>query len=145
MKYVYCLILLFLLFASCSIEQRIERREDRLTGTWQIEKATFKEDDELFADNITSEFRGDRITFFPDFSLRYDAGNGEIFDGFWRISALREFDDNDLEFAIDADFFDLRGRLAFQWIGTIDRLTEHNFNVNISERNGRLRLKWDRL
>jgi hypothetical protein len=143
-KYVCFLLLLFLLFASCSIEQRIERREDRLVGTWQIDKASFKEDDELFADNITDEFRGDRITFFPDFSLRYDAGTGELFDGVWRISALREFDDNDLEFAIDADFFDPGGRIAFQWIGIVDRLTDNNFNVDLSERNGRLRIKWDK-
>ena len=142
MRLLYLLPLL--LVAACSIEDRIERREDRLTGSWQIERAFFKENDELFRDDITADFAGDRITFFPDFTLTYAAGNGEVFEGFWRINALREVD-NDLEFTIDADFFDFRGRLAFQWLGTIDKLTNNNFNIDVAERNGVLRLRWDRL
>ena len=144
MRYVYSFLLLFVLFSACSIEDKIERREDRLTGSWQLEHASLKEDDELFADNVTDQFRGDRITFFADYSLFYEAGNGEVFDGFWRINALRELDD-DLEFTLDADFFDGRGRLAFQWLGTIDKLTGNSFNINLSERTGTLRLRWDRL
>ena len=141
MQYSYLLFLVFLI--GCSLEDRIERREDRLTGTWQIERAFFKEDDELFRDNVTRDFAGDRVTFYPDYTLTYLTGNGEVFEGFWRISVLRE-QDNDTEFTLDADFFD-RGQLAFQWLGTIDKLTGNSFNINIAERNGTLRLRWDRL
>lgn len=145
MKKLLPILALSLLFISgCSIEDRIERREDRLTGTWIVEKAFFNRDGALFRDNITNEFRGDRVTFFPDYSLEYVAGNGEVFQGVWFIDAFRDRED-DLEFTIDADFFDFRGDLAFRWVGEITLLTENNFNVNIAERNGILRIRWDKL
>ncbi|MEL6274919.1 MAG: hypothetical protein AAFU03_07445, partial [Bacteroidota bacterium] len=63
------------------------------------------------------------------------------------ISALRDVGDDgdDVEFLIDADFFDENGFLAFQWIGTIERLGRNNFNVRVQERDGELVLKWDRI
>lgn len=134
-----------LFFASgCSIEDRIQRREDRLIGTWVIDRAVFDEDGALFNSNITDEFRGDRVTFFPDNSVEYVTGNGQVFVGTWFIDALRDLDD-DLEFTIDADFFDAGGFLAFRWVGTISRLTENNFNLSVSEIDGTLRLRWDKL
>lgn len=134
-----------LFFASgCSIEDRIQRREDRLIGTWVIDRAVFDEDGALFNDNITDEFRGDRVTFFPDNTVEYVTGNGQVFVGTWFIDALRDLDD-DLEFTIDADFFDGGGFIAFRWIGTISRLTENNFNLSVSEIDGTLRLRWDKL
>lgn len=134
-----------LFFASgCSIEDRIQRREDRLLGTWVIDRAVFDEDGALFNSNITDEFAGDRVTFFPDNSVEYVTGNGQVFVGTWFIDALRDLDD-DLEFTIDADFFDAGGFLAFRWVGTISRLTENNFNLSVSEIDGTLRLRWDKL
>lgn len=147
---VLSLALLFLLtplISGCSIQDRIERREDRLIGSWIIDRAFFYEDGNLFRDNLTNEFRGDVITFFPDFTLRYDAANGEIYDGVWAISALRDQEDGDpdVEFLIDADFFDFRGFVAFTWIGQVQRLGSRNFNVRLQERTGELLLRWDRL
>lgn len=146
MKTRYLFLTLTALFfaTGCSIEDRIERREDRLLGTWVIDRASFDEDGALFNDNITDEFRGDRITFFPDNTLEYVTGNGAVFQGPWFIDALRDLDE-DLEFTIDADFFDANGFLAFRWVGTIQRLTENNFNLNVSEVDGTLRLRWDKL
>ncbi len=137
-------LLLFLVFVGCSIEDRIERREDRLLGAWQIDKATFKDDNALFRDNVTGDFRGDRVTFFPDYTLLYETGTGQLFDGYWVINAVRDRDD-DTEFTLDADFFDLRGRPAFQWLGTIDRLSNNSLNVTVFERGGVLQLRWDKL
>nr|WP_256534202.1 lipocalin family protein [Lewinella sp. JB7] len=113
-------------------------------GSWQLERATYRGDDALFTRNVTDDFRGDRITFDPDYTAYYETGTGRRFTGYWRISALRDRDD-DLEFTIDADFFDPFGNPDFRWLGTIDRLTENNFNIRIYERGGLLRLKWDRL
>jgi len=139
------LFLATLFFATgCSIQDRIERREDRLLGTWVIDRAVFDEDGALFNNNITDEFAGDRITFFPDNTVEYVTGNGQFFVGTWFIDALRDLDD-DLEFTIDADFFDADGFLAFRWVGTISRLTNNNFNLSISEVDGTLRLRWDKL
>lgn len=148
MKNFLPLALLFVLFASgCSIQERIENREDRLIGSWELDRAFFYEDGNLFRDNITNEFRGDRITFFPDFTLLYEAGNGELFDGFWAISALRDQEDgdDDIEFLIDADFFNFQGQVAFSWIGQIQRLGNNNFNVRVQERTGELVLRWDKI
>jgi hypothetical protein len=145
MKYLYTLFALGLLLSTgCSIQDQVERREDRLLGTWIIEKASFNEDGALFNSNVTDEFAGDRVTFLPNGRLEYLTGDGRFFVGTWFIDALRDLDD-DLEFTIDADFFDGGGFLAFRWIGTIDRLTENNFNINVSEVDGTLRLKWDKL
>jgi hypothetical protein len=143
-KLLPILALAMLFISSCSIEERIIRREDRLTGTWIVERAFFNWDGALFRDNITNEFRGDRVTFFPDYSLEYVSGTGEVFQGVWFIDAFRDRED-DLEFTIDADFFDARGSLAFRWVGEITLLTQNNFNVNIAERNGILRIRWDKL
>lgn len=134
-----------LLFATgCSIQDRIERREDRLLGTWEIDRATFDEDGALFNNNITDDFRGDRITFLRNGRLEYVTGDGRFFAGTWFIDALRDLDD-DLEFTIDADFFAPDGFLAFRWLGTISRLTNNNFNLNVSEIDGTLRMRWDKL
>ena len=145
MKYLFVLATTLLFLASgCSIEDRIERREDRLLGTWVIDRVTFDEDGALFNNNLTDEFAGDRVTFFPDGTLEYVAGNGEVFRGPWFIDALRDLDD-DVEFTIDADFFDFNGFLAFRWVGTIQRLTNNNFNLNVAEVDGTLRMRWDKL
>lgn len=139
-----CTALLCLLISGCSVESQLERREDRLLGTWVIERATFNEDGALFNDNITDQFRGDRITFLPNGQLEYVTGDGRFFGGVWFLDALRDLDD-DLEFTLDADFFDAAGFLAFRWVGTVDRLTDNNFNINVAEVDGILRLKWDKL
>lgn len=143
-RFLPLLYLLLITAISCSIEDKIERREDRLLGTWQIDKATFKDDDDLFRDNVTHEFRGDRVSFFPDFTLLYETGDGQLFDGYWVISAVRDLDD-ETEFTLDADFFDLRGRPAFQWLGTLKRLNGNRLNVTVYERGGVLQLRWDKL
>lgn len=144
MKFLYPLFAICLLLATgCSIEDRIERREDRLLGTWVIQKATFDEDGALFNDNVTRDFAGDRVTFLRGGRVEYVTGDGRFFDGTWFIDALRDLDD-DLEFTIDADFFD-GPRLAFRWIGTISRLTQNDFNISVSEVDGTLRMKWDKL
>ena len=139
------LSLLSLLWLSgCSIQDRVANREDRLIGTWVIDRASFDEDGGLFNDNITDDFRGDEITFYPDGTVEYLSGDGRFFSGPWFLDALRDLDD-DVEFVLDADFFLDSGVLAFRWSGTIQRLTNNNFNINIPEVDGTLRLRWDKI
>lgn len=145
MKYLYLFFAFGLLFTTgCSLEDRIDRREDRLLGTWVLDRATFDEDGALFNSNVTDEFAGDRITFLRNGQVEYLTGDGRFFVGTWFIDALRDLDD-DTEFTLDADFFDNRGFLAFRWVGTINRLTRNNFNINVAEVDGVLRLRWDKL
>lgn len=134
----------FLFLSSCSIQDRVANREDRLIGTWVIDRATFDEDGALFNKNVTGEFRGDEITFFRDGTVEYVDADGRFFSGPWFIDALRDLD-QDVEFALDADFFLDSGVLAFRWSGTIQRLNQRNFNLNVAEVDGTLRMRWDKV
>lgn len=144
-KYLTFFIGLFLI-TSCTTEDLIERREDRLIGSWEIDRARFDEDNEFFSDNIINEYRGDELTFFEDGTLEYLEDNGELFIGTWYIDAIRNSSNDDgTLFTLDADFYDIDGNLVFRWLGDIDRLTYRNFNISISDRDGELRLRWDKL
>ena len=146
MAYKFSILLLGLfLITSCSTEELIERKEDRIIGSWEIDRARFDEDGFSFSDNVISEYRGDELTFFADGSLEYIEDNGEIYTGTWYIDAIRGGgeDDNTL-FTLDADFYDIDGFLVFRWLGDIDKLTFQNFNLSISDRDGELRLRWDK-
>ena len=146
MAYKYAILLLGLfLITSCSTEELIERREDRLIGTWEIDRARYDEDGFSFSDNIINEYRGDELTFFSNGFLEYIEDNGEVFTGTWYIDALRgRGEDDETEVTLDADFYDVNDNLVFRWLGDIQRLTYRNFNINISDRGGELRLRWDK-
>ncbi len=75
---------------SCTIEDRLERKEDRLLGTWYFDRAFYKEDGDLFRDNVINEFEGDLITFFDDYTALYeDYSLNAAFDGGWEMFADR--------------------------------------------------------
>ena len=146
MTYRLAILLLgIFIITSCTTEQLIERREDRLIGSWEIDRARYDADGLFNSSNITNEYRGDELTFFENGELEYIENNGEIFTGTWYIDAIRGGgeDDNTL-FTLDADFYDIDGFLVFRWLGDIDRLTFNNFNISISDRDGELRLRWDK-
>ena len=144
-SFVLLITLLLLWLASgCSVQDQVANHEDRLIGTWIIDKASFDEDGALFNRNVTDDFEGDELVFYEDGTVEYFAADGRIFSGPWFIDALRDLDD-DLEFTLDADFFLPSGVLAFRWSGTIQKLTENNFNLNVPEVDGTLRLRWDKI
>jgi len=134
------------IFSSCTTEDLIERREDRLIGSWEIDRARYDDDGFNFnTDNVINEYRGDELTFFEDGSLEYIEDDGEFYTGTWYIDAIRgQGDDGSTLFTLDADFYDVDGFLVFRWLGDIDRLTYRNFNISISDRDGELRLRWDK-
>ncbi|NJC26430.1 hypothetical protein [Neolewinella antarctica] len=133
-----------LLTTGCSIQDQVANREDRLIGTWVIDRAVFDEDGALFNTNVTDEYAGDEVVFYPDGTVEYFSGDGRFFSGPWFLDALRDLDD-DVEFTLDADFFLDSGVLAFRWSGTIQKLTNNNFNLNVPEVDGTLRLRWDKV
>ncbi len=138
------LLLLLFLATGCSVQDQLLNREERLIGTWLIDRAVFDEDGNLFNSNITDEYQGDELSFYPDGTVEYLTGDGRFFSGPWFIDAQRDLDD-DVEFTLDADFFLSSGVLAFRWTGTIQRLTENRLVVNVPEVDGTLRLRWDKL
>ena len=142
-------LLLFALFVAsgCSIEDRLERREDKLMGSWIFDKARFDEDGDLFNDNVIDDFRGDIITFYSDFTCTYDAANGQVFEGVWVMNAVRDQIDgeSDVEFLLDIDFFNLNDSHAFTWLGTLTYLTRNRLTLHVHERTGKFIFKFDRL
>ena len=137
-------LLLTLLSTSCITEWRLNNKEDRIIGVWEIERAFYKDYNALFRDNITSQYRGDRIEFLRNFTSIYDDYSTRRFAyGEWELSAIREYydDDSDLDFYLDAYFYDDLGRLTFDLNGEVSRLTFNRFNLRIPDGNGELLLK----
>lgn len=132
---------------ACSVESQLERREDRILGTWVIDRARFDENGDLFSDNVDDAFKGDLLDFFADGTVNYESVDNALFLGAYRIVPWREDvnGEGDLEFVLDAEFYFPDGTLAFAWVGGIDRLGNNDFNLSISEPTGVLRLRLDRV
>ena len=87
----------------------------------------------------------EKLSFFENGSLEYIDDNVEIYTGTWFIDALRgRGEDDSTLYTLDADFYDINDNLVFRWVGDIDKLTYRNFNISISDRDGELRLRWDK-
>ncbi|NND31892.1 MAG: hypothetical protein HKN76_04820 [Saprospiraceae bacterium] len=147
-------LLLFTIIAvtlgACSKEGIIRRKEDKLIGAWEFEKVTYKKDGALFRDNITSDYANDVIEFFPDYSAIYDDYSlRSVFDGEWSLIVDEDdvFDgsNSDLEFFVDAVFYDFLHREDFYVFGSIDRLNRNKLNLEGSDRFGRYNFKLRRL
>lgn len=136
--------------SSCSKEGIIRRKENRLIGAWEFEKVFYKRDNALFRDNITDEFANDVIEFFPDYTAIYDDYSlSAIFDGEWSLivdeDEVYDNSNSDLEFFVDAVFFDFLNREDFYVFGSIDRLNRNRLNLEGSDRFGRYTFKLRRL
>lgn len=129
--------------SSCSDEYFLERKEDKIVGTWEFEKAFYKEDGSLFRDNITHQYADDQVNFYGDYFAEYvDASLNTVFPGEWQILLDQDIyftDDQtsrNLEFFIDATFFDLVAGEEFTFFGSIDRLDRNVLRFEASDRDG---------
>ena len=73
MKHLHILAILSIitLATGCSDDYLVDRKEDKLIGTWEFEKAFYRRDGDLFRDNVTLDYRDDVIVFFGDYSAEY--------------------------------------------------------------------------
>lgn len=127
------------LFTSCSKDYLISKREDKLEGYWDIEKVTYKEDGDLFRDNVSRFFSGDGIEFFSDYTAFYDDRSlAENFEGRWNIhvAEVGNFDDEDCEFFLDMVFVDHVTGEEFGYFCTINLLTQRKLNLTAHDRRG---------
>lgn len=140
--------LLTILMTSCSKEAIIRRKEDRLIGAWEFDKVFYKADNALFRDNITHEYANDIIHFYPDYTASYDDYSlRTIFDGEWTLIVDEDYydGDNDLEFFVDAMFYDFVNGEDFYMFGSIDRLNRNKMRLEASDRRGTYTFKLRRL
>ncbi len=129
------LILITLSFTSCTIEDRIENREDKLIGAWIIDKAWYKADRALFRNNVEDEFGEDIIEFFDDYTAVYDdLQTNELYWGDWNLSGYRT--DDNVDFLLDMEFYDDRDRLFIALLSNVTFLTREKLNITVHEPSG---------
>lgn len=133
------LALAVLLLGSCSDDYRLDRREDKLIGSWEFEKAFFKENDELFRDDVTNDFAGDIIDFFGNYEAVYDDRSArQAYDGDWELILDRSTydDETDVEFYLDMRFYDPDFDETFGYFAAVNLLTENKLNLRASTATG---------
>ena len=145
-------ILLALVFVtaafSCSDFARLERKEDRLIGAWEFDKAFYRNDWQIFRDDVLHEFNGDIIEFYEDYSAVYDDySEGVVYDGQWELFFEREWDcdDSDFEFFLDMYFFEPNGSESFAYFTCVNLITRNKLHVRARTRNGWYTFKFRKL
>lgn len=141
------LLLLSTILSACSLDYQLERKEDRLMGSWTFTHAFYKDNGAIFRDNIFPEFAGDVIEFYPNYEASYDdASNRYLYWGDWEVFAQRGgADDDDIEFFLDMFFYDERGYESFSYIGTVRRLTRNSLKIEAYDRYGEYTFRLERI
>ncbi|MCB0667304.1 MAG: hypothetical protein KDC80_15865 [Saprospiraceae bacterium] len=150
MKNLLLFCTLVFIASSCTKEGIIRRKENRLIGAWEFEKVFYKKDGAIFRDNITHDFANDIIEFFPNYTAIYDDYSlNAVFDGEWDLiideDDVYDNSNSDLEFFVDAVFFDFINHEDFYVFGSIDRLNRNKLNLEGSDRYGKYIFKLRRL
>jgi hypothetical protein len=148
MRTIVAFILLTVVMSSCSLDYRIDRREDRLIGRWVFDRAFYKDNGALFRENIFNEYAGDVIEFYPNFEAAYDdASQRYTYWGEWEIFAQRGggSGDDDTEFFLDMYFYDDRGFESFSYIGEVKRLSRNVLRIEAYDRFGEYTFRLERI
>jgi hypothetical protein len=147
MKRFYLLsgVLFMLFLMSCSEEELIDRREDRIVGSWAFEKAFFTGNNALFRDNISHLYEDDIITFNLDYTATYDdKGQRITFDGDWFV-VLETFtgpDGAENVYFLDALFYEENSRDSeFGFYAEIEWLTYNKMTIIFFDNDGEYRYK----
>lgn len=134
---------------SCSIEDRLDRRADKLTGVWEIDKVIYDKYGAIFKKKVTSDYRNDVFEFLPDHRVYYyDDDIDYEFEGNWQLVAEENYDhkgDKEFEFYIQMHFYDPIYREAFGYYGYISRLTSNRFQFHVADGSGNLEFRFKRL
>ena len=143
MKHLAILVILSIIITtfSCTPDARLERREDKLEGAWEFDKAFYRSDWDLFRDNVIDDFRGDVIEFYGDYAAVYeDASENTFFDGEWEMFYQCEWDfvddDEEVEFYLDMYFYDANNRESFAYFTSINLITKNKLNLKAHTRDG---------
>lgn len=150
MQKVYILLLTtaMITLMSCSEQELIERREDKIIGSWRFEKAFFTGNNALFRDNITHLVEDDIITFNYDYSAVYDdAGKRTIYDGDWFVVLETFIDPDGTEniYFIDALFYGDRSSDEFGFYAEITWLTQNKMTITFFDNNGEYVYKLEKI
>lgn len=137
-----------MLFTACTDRGRLERREDRIEGSWYFDRAFFKEDLALFRDNIFEEYKGDEITFYEDgYAEYYDASLNAYFEGDWFLTLhkTRSDEGNERIYTLDMEFVDHIHRERFSFYSNATRIGFNNLNFEVFDDYGFYTFKLNKL
>jgi len=148
MKKFYLIAVLILLIGACTDRGRLERREDRIEGSWYFDRAFYKEDLALFRDNIFKEYKGDEITFYEDgYAEYYDASLDAYFEGDWFLTLHKTqfHDGNERIYTLDMEFVDHIHREKFSFYSNATRIGFNNLNLEVYDDYGFYTFKLNKL
>lgn len=148
-RYAFILILFSgLILNSCTIEDRLDRKADKLTGVWEIDKVIYDKYGTWFKKKITREYRNDIFEFLPDGRVYYfDDDINYEFEGNWDIVAERDYNhegEKEFDFYIEMHFYDPVQHDAFGYYGYISRLSRNKFHFHVVDRGGELEFRFRR-
>ncbi len=133
---------------ACTIEDRLDRKADKLIGVWKIDKVIYDRYGALFKKKITGDYKYDEFEFLPDQrAYYYDDDLNFEFEGNWEIVAERGYDhegDQEYNFYIQMNFYDPVHQDAFGFYGYISRLTHKKFHFHASDGGGELEFRFRR-
>lgn len=150
MKWMYLglIVAIGVMINSCTIEDRLDRKADKLIGVWKIDKVIYDKYGALFKKKITSEYRSDEFEFLPDQRVfYYDDDLNFEFEGNWELVAERGYDhegDPEYDFYIQMNFYDPVLKDAFGYYGYISRLSRNKFHFHVSDTGGELEFRFRR-
>ncbi len=146
LAFVLCFAVLYTVF-SCSIDDAVDRREDKLIGAWQIHKVIHDKYGGLFKKKVTRDYEYDEFEFLPNHTVFYYDDIGVEFEGNWEVVPERRYDhdgDKEIEFYIEMFFYDPVYKDVFGYYGYISRLSRQNFTFHVSDGNGELEFRFTR-
>ncbi|MFT6939605.1 MAG: hypothetical protein ACJASN_001091 [Cyclobacteriaceae bacterium] len=133
-------LIVLTLLTSCTEEELIERKEDRLYGTWQFEKAFFLSTNSLFRNNISHLYEHDEITFYSDLTATYkDDNQRAIYTGDWFVILEvfpDDFDGTENVYFLDAFFYGDRPQDDFGYYAEIEWLTRKRLRLFVMTPEG---------
>lgn len=148
MKKLYFLLLGVVIISACTDRARLERRAERIEGSWYFHRAFYKADLALFRENIIEEYEGDQVIFYEDgFAEYYDASLDAYFEGEWFLTLhkTRTSDGNERIYTLDMEFFDYIQREPFSFYSNATRIGFDNLNLEIYDDYGFYTFKLNRI
>lgn len=125
--------------SSCTDRGRLERRENRIEGTWFFDRAFYKGDQAIFRNNILDDYRGDEIIFYEDgYADYYDASLDAYFSGDWFLTlhTIQFHDGDERSYTLDLEFVDHMRRETFNFYSNATRIGISNMSLEVYDDYG---------
>lgn len=147
MRKIAFILMITIFVTSCTDRGRLERREDRIEGTWYFDRAFYKDDDAIFRKNIFDDYRGDEITFYEDgYADYYDASLDAYFSGEWFLTlhTTQFHDGRERIYTLDMAFEDHIHRQRFFYYSTATKIGLRNMTLEVYDDFGVYTFKLDK-